>query len=55
VKDGDVFMVEMKFGERWPRDEAASGEYGSGAVRDWRNFEVGDKIDVFDVINRLKV
>ena len=20
VKDGDVFMVEVKFGEKWPRD-----------------------------------
>ena len=20
VKDGDVFMVEMRFGETWPRD-----------------------------------
>lgn len=44
VKDGDVFMVEVKFGEGWPRDAA-----NDGAVRDWKNFEVGDKIDILDV------
>lgn len=24
VKDGDVFMVEMRFGETWPRDHIQS-------------------------------
>lgn len=45
VKDGDVFMVEVKFGEKWPRDF----ESNNASDRDWKNFEVGDKIDVFDV------
>lgn len=48
VKDGDVFMVEVKFGEKWPRDS----EYNTNMHRDWRNFEVGDKLDVFEVILR---
>lgn len=26
VKDGDVFMVEMRFGETWPRDQMAINE-----------------------------
>ena len=42
VKDGDVFMVELKFGEKWPRDAQSEN-----AVRDWRDFEVGDRIDIF--------
>jgi len=46
LKEGDVFMVEMKFGEQWPRD-AQGGDYQG---RDWRNFEYGDLVDVFDVI-----
>ena len=25
VKDGDVFMVEVKFGEKWPRDNLNGG------------------------------
>jgi agmatine/peptidylarginine deiminase len=41
VKDGDVFMVEVKFGDKWPRDA------GNTIEKDWRNFEVGDMIDVF--------
>lgn len=44
VKDGDVFMVELKFGEKWPRD--AQNEK---VERDWRDFEVGDRVDVFYV------
>lgn len=42
VKDGDVFMVEVKFGEKWPRDTK-----NENAIRDWRDFEVGDRIDIF--------
>ena len=54
VKDGDVFMVEMRFGETWPRDSLLQdGERkDSGAnsnPKDWRNFEVGDRIDILDV------
>ena len=45
VKDGDVFMVEVKFGEKWPRDF----EMKDHIERHWRNFEVGDKIDSLDV------
>lgn len=26
VKDGDVFMVEVKFGEKWPRDNPNGGQ-----------------------------
>ena len=47
VKDGDVFMVEVKF-DKWVRD----GKQGE-CLRDWRNFEVGDKIDVYDVLSSL--
>lgn len=43
VRDGDVFMVEVKFGGEWPRDKSSTIEN----KRDWRNFEVGDMIDVF--------
>jgi hypothetical protein len=28
VKDGDVFMVEMRFGETWPRDLLMQKEDG---------------------------
>lgn len=38
-------MVEEKFGGKWPRDDKNT----TTIVRDWRNFEVGDKIDIFDV------
>lgn len=37
-------MVEVKFGESWPRDANQDGK-----SRDWKYFEVGDKIDIFDV------
>jgi hypothetical protein len=47
VKDGDVFMVEVRFGDKWPRDQENKDKE---VERDWRNFEVGDKIDIFDVI-----
>ena len=55
VKDGDVFMVEMRFGETWPRDGvllsgSSSGQQKEGDGKaDWRQFEVGDRIDIFDV------
>lgn len=38
-------MVEVKFGEKWPRDF----DEKDAQVRDWRQLEVGDKIDIFDV------
>lgn len=38
-------MVEVKFGEKWPRDFDSSNV----SERDWKNFEVGDRIDIFDV------
>ncbi len=28
VKDGDVFMVEVKFGEKWPRYNQNNNENG---------------------------
>ena len=43
-------MVEVKFGDKWPRDFENSNNLSD---RDWRNFEVGDKIDIFDVIIRI--
>jgi len=39
-------MVEVKFGDKWPRDPS---NIESEAKRDWRNFEVGDRIDISDV------
>ena len=53
-------MVEMRFGETWPRDiflqadELNPNSSGKDQVKkvqtkDWRNFEVGDRIDIFDV------
>jgi len=47
LKDGDVFMVEMKFGDVWPRDTPESAENQKN-IRNFRDFEVGDKIDVYD-------
>jgi len=44
VKDGDVFMIEMKFGDIWARD--IDGPNETVHERDWRQFEVGDKVDV---------
>ena len=38
-------MVEVKFGDKWPRDF----ELKDHIERHWRNFEVGDKIDVLDL------
>jgi hypothetical protein len=60
VKDGDVFMVEMRFGDTWPRDQMLEehAEFNPSiqntvvkktVTKDWRNFEVGDRIDVLDV------
>ncbi len=43
VKDGDVFMVEVKFyGNSWLMDNKA------GRGRSWTQFEIGDKLDVKD-------
>lgn len=47
VKDGDVFMVEVKFGDQWPRD-MYNKEEGHVEERDWKSFEVGDRIDILD-------
>lgn len=41
VKDGDVYMVEVKFyGNQWPM------EMKSDQTREWRQFEIGDRVDV---------
>lgn len=51
VKDGDVFMVEVRFGDQWPRDVYYNKKEGQGneeQERDWKNFEVGDRIDILD-------
>jgi hypothetical protein len=50
VRDGDVFMVETKFNGRenvkligkFPRDKKTEHDEEE---RDWRDFEVGDKVD----------
>lgn len=34
-------MVEVKIGDKWPREQKE-------VERDWKEFEVGDKLDVFD-------
>lgn len=42
ITPNDIFMVEVKINNDWPRDHAGDSQQ----VRDWKNFEVGDKIDV---------
>ncbi len=43
VKDADVFMVEVKFyGNQWPISDNNNVEHR----RDWRQFEIGDKVDI---------
>lgn len=42
ITQNDVFMVEVKINNYWPRDKTEDAE----EVRHWRNFEVGDKLDV---------
>ena len=43
-------MVEMRFGEKWPRDAIDSTTPGGEANADWRmHLEVGDRVDVSDV------
>ncbi len=48
IKDGDVFMVEMRFGDKWPRDQL-EGITPSPMLDNWREcLEVGDRVDIYD-------
>lgn len=42
-KNGDVYMLEVKLNKSWPMDERDNEEKDTRA---WRNFEVGDQLDV---------
>jgi hypothetical protein len=51
VKDGDVFMVELRLGDKWPRDRLLEGSVSPLllAHENWRSrLEVGDRVDIFD-------
>ena len=43
ISPNDIFMLEMKINNEWPRDQQDVEE---DEAKDWRNFEVGDKVDV---------
>ena len=43
ISPQDFLMVEMKFNNYWPRDQREEEEEED---KDWRDFEVGDKVDV---------
>lgn len=42
ISPNDIFILEMKINNEWPRDQQEAKD----EVKDWRNFEVGDKVDV---------
>lgn len=42
ISPNDIFMLEMKINNEWPRDQQEAND----DPKDWRNFEVGDKVDV---------